>query len=143
MIPASLEAVGMLVPILDPAAVWSNGPTWGKLLMPACVHLVGSSMKRALLASLAAFLLSSCTPSDQERANERAREAGRELKREAEHASKEIKHGVEELDRKAGPKLDQAGREIKEELHRDSEKVKERANHIQGKDRSDESRPER
>src|SRR5580700_5427757 len=91
-------------------------------------------MKRALLASFAAFLLSSCSPSDQERANERAREAGREMKREAEHASDQLKHGVEELDRKAGPKLDQAGREIKEESRRAAEKVKERADHIQGSD---------
>ncbi len=89
-------------------------------------------MKRALLASFAAFLLSSCSPSDQERANEKAREAGREMKREAEHASEQLKHGVEELDRKAGPKLDQAGREIKEESHRAAEKIKERADQHTG-----------
>ena len=94
-------------------------------------------MKRALLTSFAALLLSSCSPSDQERADKTAREAGREIKREAEHASDQLKHGVEELDRKAGPKLDQAGREIKEESRRAAEKVKERADHIQGKDRSE------
>ena len=49
-------------------------------------------------------------------------------------ASEQLKHGVEELDRKAGPKLDQAGREIKEESRRAAEKVKERADHIQGSD---------
>lgn len=91
-------------------------------------------MKRALLTSFAAFLLSSCSPSDQERADKTAREAGREIKREAEHASDQLKRGVEELDRKAGPKLDQAGREIKEESRRATEKVKERADHIQGSD---------
>jgi hypothetical protein len=91
-------------------------------------------MKRALLASFAAFLLTSCSPSDQEHANQRAHEAGREMQREAEHASEQLKHGVEELDRKAGPKLDQAGREIKEESHRAAEKVKERADRIQGSD---------
>jgi hypothetical protein len=91
-------------------------------------------MKRAVLASLAAFLLSSCSPSDQERANEKAREAGREMQREAAHASDQLKHGVEELDRKAGPKLDQAGREIRDESNRAAEKIKERAAHIQGSD---------
>ena len=115
----------------------------GKLLMPASVHPMGISMKRVLLTSFAVFLLSSCTPSDQERANEKAREAGREIKREAEHASEQMKRGVEELDRKAGPKLDQAGREIKEESHRVVEKARERAERIQGKPRSNEPPPER
>jgi hypothetical protein len=65
------------------------------------------------------------------------------MQREADRASRAVKHGVEELDRKAGPKLDQAGREIKEETHRAAEKIRERADQIQSKDRSDERPAER
>jgi hypothetical protein len=65
------------------------------------------------------------------------------MKREAEHASQEIKHGVEELDRKASPKLDQAGREIKDESRRVAEKAKERARQIQGKQGADDPPPNR
>jgi hypothetical protein len=111
-----------------------KGANLGKLLKSASVHVMGTYMKRALLASFAAFLLSSCSPSDQQRANEKAREAGHEMQREAAQASDQLKHGVEELDRKAGPKLDQAGREIRDETNRATEKIKRRADQIQGSD---------
>ena len=65
------------------------------------------------------------------------------MQREADHASAEIKHGVEEFDRKAGPKLDQAGREIKEETQRAADKVKERARRVQGDERPDPPPPQR
>src|ERR1700733_6898445 len=100
---AKLTSMYMLEPILDPAAIWSNGR---KGRQPRETTYNGERpsdryyMKRALLSSLAAFLLSSCSPSEQERANEKAREWGREMQREAAHASDQLKHGVEVLDRK-------------------------------------------
>jgi len=118
----------------------SRHETWGNYLYPEASIRLGTHM-RVLLVSLAAFLLSSCTPADKERADESARQAGREMKREADRAAQAVKHGVEEFDRKAGPKLDQAGREIKEEGHRAAEKVRERTDSIQRKDRSDEPPP--
>jgi hypothetical protein len=101
----------------------------------------GNFMKLTAVAFLSIFLLSSCTPSDQRRANEKAREAGQEIQREAQRASQELKQGVDAFDRKAGPKLDAAGREIKEETHRAAEKVKRRADQIQGNDQSQEPPP--
>ena len=124
-------ALCILEPILDAACAGSNGQQGNYCRRQASIFWV--LKMRFLFVCAAAICMMSCSPADQHKADERAREAGRELKREAQRASEEIKHGAEELNRKARPKLDEAGREIKEETHRAAEKVRETADRTRNK----------